>query len=47
MSPYKNRNLERIKLIVFMKIYTPKQKKNRRKQEINCKKNENKKIIRQ
>ena len=38
MSPYKNRKLEKINLIVFMKIYTPKQKKNRRKQEINCKK---------
>ena len=27
MSPYKNRKLEKIKLIVFMKIYTPEQKK--------------------
>ena len=27
MSPYKNRKLEKIKLIVFYEIYTPKQKK--------------------
>ena len=27
MSPYKNRKLEKIKLIVFIKIYTPKPKK--------------------
>ena len=38
MSPYKNRKLEKIKLIVFIKIYTPKTKINRRKQEINCRK---------
>ena len=27
MSPYKNRKLEKIELIVFIKMYTPKQKK--------------------
>ena len=37
MSPYKNRKLEKIKLIVFMK-FIPQNKKNRRKQEMKCKK---------